>query len=376
MSNAADRTTRQILGRSMITAATWLDDLRRQLSRYILSFWRGSFERVGETLLGTRQILRSGLPIIGESLHYTSVISWVAGYDWMFRKLPADPKKSKTTTLEKDPRAENIRDRFPNLPLTPNLPSPFLPRSPLTPSPDPPQLPPPAIRWPGVFDDGPEEIRFPKIEEAANRMLERNVMKRDDFDAVSERFRETAFTVAGEMEEQTIESIRDVLAEDIREGTSLEGFKEHLEIELGSSPIGGAHLETVYRTNVQGAFRDGRETIMRDPIVDAMFPYQKYVPIHDLRVRHEHEQLGTLGLDGTGIYRRDDPFWDYYTPPWGYNCRCGVSPMTIEAAARQGVKEAQQWLKTGQPPEHPEYRISHIPFPSVPGFGSRGLVGT
>ena len=48
--------------------------------------------------------------------------------------------------------------------------------------------------------------------------------------------------------------------------------------------------------------------------------------------------------------------------------------MTIAAAARAGVKEAQRWLKTGTPPERPEWRFEWIPFPANEGWGSRGLV--
>jgi hypothetical protein len=85
--------------------------------------------------------------------------------------------------------------------------------------------------------------------------------------------------------------------------------------------------------------------------------------------------LGQLGLNGTGIYRRDDPFWDHFTPPNGFNCRCGVRILTVDAAARAGVQEAKQWLASGQRPATPEHRFSAIPFPPTPGFGSRGRTG-
>jgi hypothetical protein len=222
---------------------------------------------------------------------------------------------------------------------------------------------------------GDEEpiIRFPLIEKAAESLADRGILSRPEFDAASEDAKLRSFTVAGEHTTDTLQRIRDTLADVTREGASLDDFRELLEERIDTSPIGPAHLETVYRTNVQAAFRDGRETLVSNPVVSEMFPYQEYIPIHDGRVREEHLALEKLGLDETGIYRREDPFWNWFTPPWSYNCRCGVNLLTIEAAARKGVREAQEWLETGQKPPL-RSRLPHIPFNPEPGFGSRGRV--
>jgi hypothetical protein len=90
--------------------------------------------------------------------------------------------------------------------------------------------------------------------------------------------------------------------------------------------------------------------------------------------RHQHKELEKLGLNGTAVYRRDDPFWDLFTPPWDYQCRCGVRMLTIAQAAGLGVKEAIEWLDTGVAPMRPEWRYQDIPFAAKPGFGSRGSV--
>jgi len=47
-------------------------------------------------------------------------------------------------------------------------------------------------------------------------------------------------------------------------------------------------------------------------------PFLKYQTAGDERVREEHR-----GLDGT-IRRKEDPFWDTWYPPNGWNCRCDV----------------------------------------------------
>ena len=160
-------------------------------------------------------------------------------------------------------------------------------------------------------------------------------------------------------------------AETTLEGTSLDKFSAKIQERMGKSPIGPGHLENVYRTNLQAAFRDGQASVMANPVVAAVFPYIEYIHVGDARTRDTHRQLGSLGLDGTGVYRRDDPFWNLFTPPWGYQCRCGTNNLTVEAAARKGVKEAERWLETGIAPTNPEHRLEAIPFEPKPGFGQR-----
>lgn len=167
--------------------------------------------------------------------------------------------------------------------------------------------------------DGEPPVSFPKIDEAVNSLLERNVLTREEFDLLADDAKRRAFTIAGEQSEATISRIRDIMAENINQGTSLRGFRQSLAEELESSDIGPAHLETIYRTNVQAAFQEGHDRIADDPIVGELFPYQEYIAIHDGRVRDDHLALETLGIEGTNIYRRADPFWETWSPPNGYN---------------------------------------------------------
>ena len=219
-------------------------------------------------------------------------------------------------------------------------------------------------------DDFPENIRFPKIEFAAESLMKRGILQRSVFDQATEEIKAKSFTAAGYATDEAIERIRDLLKQFTLEGPSLD-FVAAVEAKVGKSAIGPGHLENVYRTNIQAAYRDGREALIQDPIVGSVFPYQEYIPIEDGRTRPDHLALGELGLNGTGVYRRDDPFWDRFTPPWHYQCRCAVNLLTLEKAASKGVKEAQDWLRTGVPPESPEFRNDKIPFPHNPGWGQR-----
>jgi hypothetical protein len=333
MPNTASRPTDLIIGASLVTAEALAQELRRRLINRLAKRRRYS---QWELLTIARNILSEYEPILAEALHNADLASWVAGVDAVVKKMPGQSL------------AAFLRGGAPPTPPMPPLSSLM-----------------------GDFPGRDPIVRFPMIERAAESLLERNILTRAQFDQMTAESKQRAFTVAYVDAEETIEDIRDVLAKNVEEGASLRVFREELEEAVNGSPIGPAHVETIFRTNVQAAFTDGRETMAANPIVNELFPYAEYLPIRDGRVRREHLELATLGLSGTGIYRRDDPFWDLWTPPNGYNCRCGVNMLTIDAAARKGVQEAREWLRTGRPPVVPEWRIDFIPFENEPGFGMR-----
>jgi len=323
-----------IIRRTILTSEAVAQELRERLADAITD---ADAYRLGVqgVLDRAREIFREYEPILADLIADSELYGWVAGYQYTADRLP-----------------DWMQDLFRRPGRPPGRP--------------------PTIVLPGLLGGGEPELRFPKLEKAVKSLQDREILTREQYDLLDADARQRAFTVAAGLTADTIEAIRDELAADIQEGTSLVSFRQRIKDRLHGSPIGPWHLETVYRTNVQSAFRDGRESLANHPIVEAVFPYQSYDPIHDGRVRDEHEALEKLGLNGTNVYRRDDPMWDYFTPPWGFNCRCGVALMTVDAAARAGVAEAKQWLATGIPPAAPEHRLHAIDFRPPPGFGTRG----
>jgi predicted RNA-binding Zn-ribbon protein involved in translation (DUF1610 family) len=91
------------------------------------------------------------------------------------------------------------------------------------------------------------------------------------------------------------------------------------------------------------------------PGVSGGIPYLQFSAVADDRTPKTHLALERLGLNGTGVYRRDDPFWLKFMPPLTDFCRCTVIPLTIRMAAEAGVKEAQEWLRSNHPPAQPEW---------------------
>lgn len=320
----------ELIGHSLIIGETIVQELRLRLVRDIA---RNRRKLSPDALVNrAREILSQFEPILAKQIASADLGAWLLGSDKVAKDLPAWAGPSIN------------RDDIPPIP--------------------------PRFAIGEFFGDEPA-IRFPLIENAAMSLIEKQLLTRPDFDRLSAEARRKAFTVAGEMSVDALDTIRNVLVETVVYGPSLGEFTTKLEDAIGKGRLGAAHLENVYRTNIQTAYQNGQDEIASNPIVSEVFPYQEYLAIHDGRVREHHLELETLGLNGTNVYRRDDPFWDQWTPPNGYQCRCATNLLTIEAAADRGVKEAQEWLRTSRPPITPEHRLQFIPFKNEPGFGAR-----
>lgn len=211
-------------------------------------------------------------------------------------------------------------------------------------------------------DEARPIVSFPMIEEAAADLAGRRAMTRGDFDVLHAEARDDAFTVAGMATEAAIEKVRDQVAAAVAHGHTMDEFAKRVEDELGRGTfLSPMHMETVFRVNVMSGYAAGQERLLDDPRVGDYFPYVQRDATHDDRVRPEHLSMETHGIQGTNIYRRDDPVFQKYKAPWDYNCRCIDTYLTVHQAAAKGIHEAMEWERTGEPPAVPTY----VP---MPGF--------
>lgn len=85
--------------------------------------------------------------------------------------------------------------------------------------------------------------------------------------------------------------------------------------------IGGfaeSYAETIYRTNLAGAYTAGRFKQMEDPDILAVTPAFEYTAVGDHSTRKNHAAADGLLADVR------DGVWDSISPPMGYNCRCDL----------------------------------------------------
>lgn len=214
---------------------------------------------------------------------------------------------------------------------------------------------PPPDYFPPLPDDAKPVVRFPQIEKAAHYLATRLDYTPQEFAELDDAARAVGFTVAAAQTLDAVEKIRKALVWDVEEGGTLKAFKETVKDALDTSAIADHQVEALYRTHMARAYSAGQIAVLDHPLITDEFPYLEYSARHDDRVRPDHLALETLGLNGTAVYRRDDPIWKRFYPPWAWNCRCFVIPLSIEDAAAKGVREAIRWVKTGEPPDVPEW---------------------
>ena len=122
---------------------------------------------------------------------------------------------------------------------------------------------------------------------------------------------------------KTFQQVRSI--QQLGTGRDFEDFIEDAE------PVFRKYKETGQRTEEQLTFRRSRagEHWSRIQENKDLFPILEYRTQGDSRVRDEHEEL-----DGI-IKPVDDPFWDVYFPPNGWNCRCDKPRQRYEGPASE-----------------------------------------
>jgi SPP1 gp7 family putative phage head morphogenesis protein len=110
---------------------------------------------------------------------------------------------------------------------------------------------------------------------------------------------------------------------------------------------------TIFRTNVLGAYTSGRHEIFSSPAVKEARPVWRFDAIEDDRIDDECAEA-----DGT-VLPADDPWWSTHLPPLHMNCRCNFTALTPEEADDEGMTEdppeAEADEGFGSPPADDEW---------------------
>lgn len=158
-------------------------------------------------------------------------------------------------------------------------------------------------------------------DEAVALFMAKKVMTPQQFYKLSDEARARGFTATRLLTETLRQRAQDSLASIIENGGSLDDFVAAITSEQETLGVGGAdigYLDTVFRTNVLGAYGAGRYRAITSPDVMKARPFVQYRTAGDSRVRESH-----AAMDGL-TFRTDDSSWHSIAPPNGFNCRCTV----------------------------------------------------
>ena len=160
-------------------------------------------------------------------------------------------------------------------------------------------------------------------------------MVKDDWLALEEAARSRAFTIAGIAEADLIGEVLHSLDNAMSQGLSQDEWAasvtDHLTAAWGGSVESPAwRIETIFRTNVQNAYAQGRHAQMADPEVLDDRPFWMFSTVLD------HGTTACCKNAHGAVLPADHPWWADHSPPMHFNCRSDLIALTEEEAVRYG----------------------------------------
>lgn len=184
---------------------------------------------------------------------------------------------------------------------------------------------------------------------AIEQFTKRMPVTRDVWDTLTRLERDRAFTVAGAAQDVVVRKVQHEIQRQLEGGADLRDFRaavaKRLEV-AGFTPQNPSHVETIFRTNVLGAYSRGRITEMAQPDVVALFPYWQVLTANDGPPRQRPNHRAAHGW----VVRADDPYWrEHGGPPWDYNCRCRLRSLTRKKGEAGAVRGGDELRALGLP---------------------------
>lgn len=167
---------------------------------------------------------------------------------------------------------------------------------------------------------------------SAAQIKNRVAVKDYYFNELPQALRSLAFTVSNLETLRQVEIVQRSLQNAMSEGLNFNEWKNQLDTDTIRN-LSRSRLETVYRTNSASVYN---KSTRYNAVTSNVTPYLMFSAVGDSRTRPQHADL-----DGI-IKRGDSPFWNKYTPPLGFNCRCRIIPISKKEAEKRGISRKSE----------------------------------
>lgn len=172
-----------------------------------------------------------------------------------------------------------------------------------------------------------EDIENLPYAEAVEYLKKRDVIKKVDYDSLSDKMRFRAFTASRIADGDLLKKLNAEMIASVNDGKGLSDFlsltKTDILDKIGMGAGSGWYYETVYRTNVQTAYNVGRAMGFADDKPLAL----ELVIIDDSRTSDICRQYAGKRF----ILPYDHPFWQTHWPPFHFNCRTTIRAIYDES---------------------------------------------
>ncbi len=175
-----------------------------------------------------------------------------------------------------------------------------------------------SVRKEEFAEPSAEDIENMPYHEAVEYLKKRDVIKKTDYNRLSDKMKFRAFTASRINDGKLLERLNAEMISNVNDGKGLKDFlsmtKTDILDKVGMGPNQGWYWETVYRTNVQTAYNAGRMMGFEEDRPLALH----FVGIEDARQTDICHSMSNV------IRPYDDPIWQKYIPPLHFGCRSTV----------------------------------------------------
>lgn len=166
------------------------------------------------------------------------------------------------------------------------------------------------------------------FEEAIDDIISRQPELTESSEQVQEVYARHGFALAQSSDLRITQKIQQALADFARKGIP---EPEGTQILAAIDDFTRAYAQTVYRTNLNTSYTAGRFKQAQDTDVAEVIGAFQYVAILDSTVRPNHRAAHGL------IASQFDAVWETFSPPLGFNCRCGVKLVDKFSLKQRGL---------------------------------------
>ncbi|MDR2018560.1 MAG: minor capsid protein [Syntrophobacterales bacterium] len=166
----------------------------------------------------------------------------------------------------------------------------------------------------------------------------------DKYRQLTDEAKAKAFTAAGVARMDVLTDLYTGIDKAIADGTTFADFKKSVKETIEKRGWGGMNphrLDTIYRTNIQGAYQAGHYAQQTE--LTGNRPYWQYVAVMDGSVRPLHAIMHRR------VMRHDDPWWRENYPPNGFRCRCTVRSLSQRELDREKLNVDKNPIPAADP---------------------------
>jgi SPP1 gp7 family putative phage head morphogenesis protein len=176
------------------------------------------------------------------------------------------------------------------------------------------------------------------VRAAGDFLVQKDLLRPEEFARLTTRARQAAFTVAGMTRKTALKVVRNELGKQIKlQATPDEAARAVNQrlIDAGYSALNPSHADLVARQAFASSYGAATWEALHQDRIKGIIPFFRYMTRNDNRVRPGHRPLHGK------MYARDDAKWNHLWPPLDFGCRCYIVGVPVNQVRTYGLRPSR-----------------------------------